>query len=138
MFFLPGRGIERKSQMITLYYDTMLFSSIVLTVIYFIIWHKHFSVHITLLFTLIPFADLGYVLLANSQNAQSAEDAMKLTYLGGCFLDLLITFSIFQLCKIKVSKLIQSVLMLSSFLIYSCALMIGRNGLIYKSTEFYS
>ena len=124
--------------MVVLYYDIMLFLSLVMTVIYSAVWHKHFSVHITLIFALIPIANLGYVILAQSDNVDTACNAMKLIYLGGCFLNLFVTFSIFHLCRIKLGKPVQAGLMIFSILIYSCVLTIGRNGLFYKNAEHYT
>ncbi|MBR1765233.1 MAG: HD domain-containing protein [Ruminococcus sp.] len=124
--------------MIIVYYDIMLFLSLVMTAIYAIVWHKHFSIHITLIFALIPIADLGYLMLAQSDNVEAAFNAMKLIYLGGFFLNLFVTFSVFNLCRIELGKAIQAGLFILNILVYSCVLTIGRNGLFYKSATHYT
>ena len=59
----------------TLYCDIMLIVSLVLMLAYVCMWHKHFDVHITLVFTLVPVVNLGYCLLSRSQSLGEALQA---------------------------------------------------------------
>lgn len=124
--------------MVVLYYEIMMCISLVLTIIFAMVWHKHFNVNLTLIFTLIPVADLGYIFLANAENAKEAISSMKLIYIGGCYINLFMTLAIFQLCKLNINKLVQIFLMLFSTIVYAAVLTIDSNGLIYKSAEFYT
>ena len=82
------------------YYEILFGLSVLLTLIYIFIWHKHFDVHISLIFAFIPIANLAYAILAHSRDLNTALTAVKFTYIGGCFLVLFITQSIFSLCHI--------------------------------------
>jgi len=83
---------------VTVYYEILFGLSVLLTLIYLAIWHKHFDVHISLIFAFIPIANLGYAMMAHARDLNTALTAAKITYIGGCFLALFITQSIFGLC----------------------------------------
>ena len=76
--------------MITLFYDITFLLSIVLSLGYILIWHKHFDVHITLIFALVPLDCMAYPLLARSGTLESAFMANRLSYISACFLMLII------------------------------------------------
>lgn len=120
----------------TAYYELLFGLSILLTLIYLAIWHKHFDVHISLIFAFIPIANLGYAMLAHSRNLNTALSAVKITYIGGCFLALFITQSIFGLCHIKLKRWMSAVLMIISMASYSFVLSIGNAPYFYKSVSF--
>lgn len=120
----------------TAYYELLFGLSILLTLIYLAIWHKHFDVHITLIFAFIPIANLGYAMLAHSRNLNTALAAVKITYIGGCFLALFITQSIFGLCHIKLKRWMSAVLTIISMASYSFVLSIGNAPYFYKSVSF--
>jgi len=121
---------------VTAYYELLFGLSILLTLIYLAIWHKHFDVHISLIFAFIPIANLGYAMLAHSRNLNTALAAVKITYIGGCFLALFITQSIFGLCHIKLKRWMSAVLMIISMASYSFVLSIGNAPYFYKSVSF--
>ncbi len=120
----------------TAYYEILFGLSILLTLIYLAIWHKHFDVHITLIFAFIPIANLGYAMLAHSRNLNTALAAVKITYIGGCFLALFITQSIFGLCHIKLKRWMSAVLTIISMASFSFVLSIGNAPYFYKSVSF--
>ncbi|MBR3203464.1 MAG: hypothetical protein IKF60_07750, partial [Solobacterium sp.] len=66
----------------TLYYDGLFLLSVVLMVLYVLKWHKHFDVHITLMFLVIPITNLGYCMVAHSATLEEAILSNKLTYIG--------------------------------------------------------
>ena len=86
--------------MVVAYYQVLLAIAIVLTMLYFLSWHKHFDVHVTLIFSMIPIAILGNVLTARSSTLEEAILANKITYFGGTYLLLMITLSILNLCDV--------------------------------------
>ena len=78
------------------FYLTLFSISIILTMVYAVMWHKHFSVHYSLIFALIPIATLGYMFYAQADDLASALTAVKIIYLGGCFLQLFLMLSVFR------------------------------------------
>jgi len=121
---------------VTAYYEILFGLSIILTIIYLAIWHKHFDVHITLIFAFIPVANLGYSILAHSRNLDTALTAVKVTYIGGCFLALFICQSIFSLCHINLKRWMSVGLTLLSMLSFTFVLSIGNTPYFYKTVSF--
>lgn len=119
-------------------YYAILILSIVLTGLYMLVWRRHYDVHITLLFVLIPIVNLAHLLLAESKTLDAALMAAKLIYLGGPFLQLLIMLSVFGLCRINVNRWIRVALLLLCIVGYFFVLTIGRIGLFYKSATLVS
>ena len=119
-------------------YYAILILSIVLTGLYMLVWRRHYDVHITLLFVLIPIVNLAHLLLAESKTLDAALMAAKLIYLGGPFLQLLIMLSVFGLCRINVNRWIRVALLLLCIVGYFFVLTIGRIGLFYKSARLAS
>ena len=118
------------------YYEILFGLSVLLTLIYIAIWHKHFDVHISLIFAFIPVANLGYALLAHSSDLNTALTAVKITYIGGCFLVLFITQSIFSLCHIELKRWMNVAMKLLSFGSFSMVLTIGNLPIFYKTVSF--
>ena len=54
------------------YYEVLFGLSVILTLIYIFIWHKHFDTHISLIFAFIPVANLGYAMLAHARTLDAA------------------------------------------------------------------
>lgn len=100
------------------------------------IWHKHFDVNFNMIFTLVPVACLGYYLSANAVNLESAITAQKIVYIGGCFLQLFVVFSIFNLCKINIPKWVRMAMFVACALVYGSVLTIGHTKIFYTSADF--
>ena len=88
--------------MIPVFYGGVLAASLTCTAVYIFMWHKHFDVNLTLIFTLVPIACLGYFLSSISESAGEAVIATKIVYIGGCFLQLFIVLGIFDLCRFSI------------------------------------
>ena len=119
-----------------IYYAVLFAATVILGMIYAYKWHKHCDVHITLLFLITPIVNLGYLLLSVSKNLGEALIANKITYIGGCYLLLMILYSIFSLCKIKLPVWARSVLLGISSIVYVFALSEGYSSVFYKSVNF--
>ncbi len=117
-------------------YFSLFVLSFVLTAIYIFIWHKHFDINITMIFTLVPIPCLGYVFFSQARTLDSAANAVKLTYIGGCFLQFFIFLSIFDLCRIQIKNKLRAVLFVICSALYSMVLTIGQNKLFYKEMSF--
>ncbi len=118
------------------YYQILLAISVVLTMLYFLSWHKHFDVHVTLIFLLIPIAILGNVLTARSTVMEEAIVANKITYFGGTYLLLMITLSIINLCEITLPRMLRFAMFLVSTMVYFGSLTVGDKTWFYKSCSF--
>ena len=122
--------------MIRAYYDIMLAASIVFMITYVCMWHKHFDVHITLVFALVPIANLGYWLQNRAVTLEEALFSAKLTYIGGCYLLPIMMFSVFSLCDIRLHKALRAAILSVSSAVYLAVLTIGKTPLLYKSVSF--
>ena len=54
----------------TLYYDRARLISLALMLVYVCMWQKHFDVHITLVFVLVPITNLGYSLFCRTHSLE--------------------------------------------------------------------
>ncbi|MBO4749142.1 MAG: hypothetical protein J5546_02385, partial [Lachnospiraceae bacterium] len=118
---------------VQVFYGTMFVASILLAATYIHIWHKHFDVNFTMVFSLVPIANLGYWMGSTATNLRESFAALKVIYIGGCFLQLFILFSIMNLCRVKAGRWIRILLFISVSLIYASVLTIGQTDLFYKS-----
>ncbi len=116
-----------------IYYYSLFLISLLLSVIYGCMYRKRFNVLITLLFMLIPPTTLGYALLYTSTHINEAIIAIKITYLGGCFLNLFMVYTIFDLSDIKIKSQYRLILLLISSFSFLSALTIGDSSIFYKS-----
>lgn len=119
--------------MITFIYNIVFLISVLCAVMYVYMWHKHYDVNFTMIFTLIPIACVGYMLLAHSTTVEEALVATKIAYIGGSFLELFMLYSIFNLCHIPIKKWIRTGLFVINALVYAATLTAGYNTVFYKS-----
>ena len=122
--------------MVQIYYGSLFFIALLFSAIYIYLWHKHFDVNITMVFTLVPIACMGYLLQSMAKNADESVAALKVVYLGGCFLQLFILFGILNLCRIEISKWIRILLFMVCCIMYGFILTIGHLDLFYKGFSF--
>ena len=122
--------------MIRGFYDAMLVASLILMLVYVCMWHKHFDIHITLVFALVPVANLGYSLLGRAETLESALLANAMSYIGPCYLLPVMLLSVFSLCHIRLSRWIRAGLLLMGTGIYISALTTGSHGLFYRSVAY--
>ena len=107
--------------------------SCVLSVLYISKWNKNYNGHITFLFLMLPIANFGFYERSVSRTLEQAVVANKLTYIGGCFAPLMMLLSILYLCKIRLSKVAQTLLYSFTVFIFSMSLTAGLNEWFYKS-----
>jgi len=81
--------------------------SLVLSGVYFYMWHRHFSVNFSLIFAFVPVVNLGYILREQAKTLEGYIISQKIIYFGGCFLLLFIMLNIFDMCKVKLPKKIK-------------------------------
>ena len=117
--------------MVSAYYLASFLISFALTLVYAYKWHRHFDLYTVLMYVLIPLVNLAYVFLDRSTELQSALNAQKIIYIGGCFLIYFIMFSIFNLCDIRVSKPVRTLSLVIISVIYLFVLTIGEAPYFY-------
>jgi len=117
--------------MILYYYASLFIISVVLTIIYALMWHKHFDVHLTIIYILVPIANMAYCFIARAKNLTEALVAQKIVYIGATFMIVFMTFSIFSLCKITLNKIVKCLMLVCAFLLYGAVLTIGSSDLYY-------
>lgn len=122
--------------MVVGYYLTLFLASLILTLVFVLIWHKHVDVYYPLIFTLIPIANLGYLMMALATNLEEAILANKITYLGGCFLPLLFTLNTLNLCGIRFKKPVPLGILGFGMLQFLCVLTVGYSPIYYKSISY--
>ena len=118
------------------YYAVVSILSFVLTMVFLFRWHKHFDVHISLAFVLIPIVNLAFFMMYASRSTDAAMIALKIIYLGSCFLPWLITMSIAGLCQIPINRTWRMATYLMSAIVYGGVLSIGHHPYFYKSVTF--
>lgn len=119
--------------MLTVYYNAVFLFSLLMVIVYILMFHKHFQTEFSVLFTLVPVAALGYKMVAVSTNLESVIFGIKITYIGGCYMPLFIMLLVFSLCHIKISKKLLFALFLLSTTLFLSVLSIGHAPLFYKA-----
>lgn len=122
--------------MLEVYYGATFILSLLLASGYIYIWHKHFDVNFTMIFTLVPVGCLGYYLSSVTTTADGAIRAQQIAYIGGTFLQLFLLMSIFNLCKIQVPKWVRAALFAVCAGLYASVLSIGKSDLFYKNVDY--
>ncbi len=118
--------------MVLTYYLSMFIIATICSAIYFWRWHKNCDISFTLIYVLMPLATIGYVMVAVSPDVGAAMSGTKFIYLGGVYMELVITISIFSLGKIKLPRWAICIALLASSFIYAGALSTGFDQVFYK------
>ncbi len=114
------------------YYSILFVCSLINAGIYAGIWRKRFSVFITLIFSFVPIANLGYALVSLANSVPEAIIGLKIVYIGGCYIHLFLLYSIFHLCNLNIKKWIRLLLLFITSVFFLSVLTIGYNGIFYK------
>jgi putative two-component system response regulator len=122
--------------LLEVYYGATFILSLLLASGYIYIWHKHFDVNFTMIFTLVPVGCLGYYLSSVATTADGAIRAQQIAYIGGTFLQLFLLMSIFNLCKIQVPQWVRTALFAVCAGLYASVLSIGKSDLFYKNVDY--
>lgn len=122
--------------MVIYYYGAFFALSLVLLIAYAWSWHKHFDVSFTIVFTLIPIVNLGYFLLSISKNLEAALIANSITYIGGCYLEMIVMLCALRLCNFGLKDSMVAGLLTLCSIIYISMLMPVSTGIFYKSVSY--
>lgn len=113
------------------YYYAMFGIALLLAIIYAFIFHKHFNANLTIMAVLVPIINLGFVLMAHATVIEEALAALRLTYIGGCYLLVAAMFLVFNVCGITLQPWMRAIIILISSFVYATTLTIGHTDLFY-------
>lgn len=118
-----------------IYYASLSIFSFILLLIYLVRWHKHLDVHMTVVFVLVPIINLLYFMMYANRDLNAAMVALKIIYIGACFLPWTITLCVASLCNIRVNRLIRMGAFLVSTVMYGFVLTAGHFTPFYRSVS---
>ncbi len=114
-------------------YGTLVALSLICATIYIFMWHKHFDVNFTMVFTLVSIACIGYLLSSVSYRMESALISLKIIYIGGCFLQFFMLFAIFNLCGIEIKQWLRALLFAVCAVLYVFVLTSDSSDVFYRN-----
>ena len=114
-----------------IFYYVMFAISLLLPIVYAFIFHKHFEASLTIMVVLVPIINMAFVVMGNASTIEEAVAALRLTYMGGCFVLLGSMFLIFNICGVKLSNWMRMLLVALSIGVYSTTLTIGHSDIFY-------
>lgn len=121
--------------MVTAYYAAVFGVSVIMMIMYVFLYHRHYDIHISLIFVLVPISNLGYFIISQSESLEAALLANKVVYIGGCYTILMIVLVVFNLCEINLNRYIKLIMYLVTTAVFCSTLFIGENELYYKSAS---
>ena len=119
-----------------IFYVANLIFSVLLTILYISRWTKSYNTNITIIFILIPIANIGSVLMEMSTTLEGAMMANRISYIGGCYLSFFIISSIFDVCELHISRWIRGSIFAHCTLLYALAFTAKEGSLFYKHISF--
>lgn len=122
--------------MLSVFYGVVFLLSLVFTAVYIYLWHKHFDVNFTMVFTLVSVACLGYLMSSLATTLDGAVLAQQIIYIGGSFLQLFIVFSILNLCHVGLPRWARVAMFAVCASVYASVLTIGHTDLFYRNMRF--
>ena len=122
--------------MVTLYYSIAFIASVILSLVYVWRWHKHFNIHISMTFLLIPIVMLGYIAFSAANTLEQALYGNIIIYMGGCFLFLILTLVVLDLCNMPANKWVRLTLFTLSSSIFLTVLSNRYHKLFYSNIIF--
>ncbi|MBR1423708.1 MAG: HD domain-containing protein [Ruminococcus sp.] len=122
--------------MVEVYYWSMFLLSMLLTLAFTAVWHKHLDVHFTLIFSFVSITNAGYVLYSQAHSIGTAVTANKIIYIGSTYNALFIMLSVFSLCHIEIKRWLRTALMALTSIIYLFAMTMEKQHYYYKSISY--
>ena len=125
--------------MIFYYYIAVILTFINLVCFVYTFEGKKVNCLLLLVNLLMLVANLGYLAKALSQTLPEALIALKICYIGGCFIPPVLLWTITCIANFKVKHWITTLTYLFSFFVFALVLTIGYNHIYYKfwDIDFY-
>ncbi len=121
--------------MSAVYYGLLFMLSVILMLVYVFVYHRHYDVHISIIFLLVPISNIAQYYLSMCQNIEAALLAQKMVYIANSYLLLMTTLAVFSLCDIHLNRCIRMLLYIVTTAECIFSQQIGLNRLFYKSAE---
>ncbi|MBE5924135.1 MAG: HD domain-containing protein [Lachnospiraceae bacterium] len=118
------------------FYTFTFVLAVLFTIIYVYMWNKHYETNITIIFVLIVISNLSYMFLYGVKTAETATVALKMLYIGGCFLPWFVTMCVVNLCQFKLHRVARLIMFLVNALMYCGILTVGYYPYFYKRLDF--
>lgn len=120
--------------MASTFYLIVFIASLVMTMRFTLRNKKANSVFIVFAM-LVVLNNLGRYLISVAGTTEMAIWANKLMYVGGCFVPMLLLFTLADLCKIKISGLLKFFMLLFPAVVMAFVLTIGYSDIYYREVE---
>lgn len=120
--------------MASTFYLIVFIASLVMTMRFTLRNKKANSVFIVFAM-LVVLNNLGRYLISVAGTTEMAIWANKLMYVGGCFVPMLLLFTLADLCKIKISGLLKFFMLLFPAVVMAFVLTIGHSDIYYREVE---
>ena len=104
--------------------------------IFQIIYDRRNSVNQYIMLVCVIIANGGYLAQVCSQSLSEMLLAVKMSYVGGCFLPMLFFLTICEVCHVKVKPSVKNILYILQTLLYSGVCTIGVTDLYYIDPQF--
>jgi putative two-component system response regulator len=121
--------------MVEAYYMVSFLLSIYLMLVYVFVYHRHYDVHMSIAFVLAPISIFAQLQLSQCESTEAALLANRVLYVSGCYLILMITLVIFNLCDIHLNRYIRLSLFIFTTIVFLCVQQMGLNDLYYKNVS---
>lgn len=120
------------------YFHFTVILSVILSGIFLLRWRRGIAVHFPMIFLMIPIINLGYLRVATAVNTYEALLANGISYLDGCFLELVFFLYLMNFCKLRQPKLLTAVLLTIGSVVFFFSINTAANHLLYTSAELKS
>lgn len=107
----------------------------ILSAIYFSKWCKRFNIGFTLIYVIVPFANMAYFQIAISETVNEALFANNIVYIAGAFVPILITFCVLSLCKVHIRRNLKIALLAIQGFLYFSVITNYHHHLFYKDAR---
>ena len=124
--------------MIYYYYIAVILSFINLVCFIYTFEGKKVNCLLLLINLLMLVSNLGYLAKALAQTLPEAVVALKICYIGGCFIPPVLLWAITCIANFKMNHWIPTVSYLFSFFVFALVLTIGYNNVYYKFLDISS
>ena len=105
--------------------------------LFIVAYEKALDVNIILLISVVAVGNGGYYALAVSQNLQEAILANTMSYVIGIFAPFILFLIICNICQVRISKLISTILYAVQIVQFLCVSTVGKSDIFYKTVEFH-
>lgn len=124
--------------MVYYYYITVILSFINLVCFIYTFEGKKVNCLLLLINLLMLVSNLGYLAKALAQTLPEAVIALKICYIGGCFIPPVLLWAITCIANFKMNHWIPTASYLFSFFVFALVLTIGYNNIYYKFLDISS